>query len=222
MGRIKDLTKTATSIDNTDYLALDSADNGTQKMLANYFAKTNNIATCSTASATSAKEVTLSDFELLTGVIIQVTFDNANTASVPTLNVNSTGAKAIYNEEGTAVSATNPAYFPAGATVEFIYNGTYWVYKNRIVESYVNGTEWYRIYSDGWIEQGGAIAASTSSVSLLVTMKTTSYSVLFAFTHSIEGQFYAIYLSAWNKTTSGFTTYSAVSGWTRSWVACGY
>ena len=25
----------------------------------------------------------------------------------------------------------------------------------RIVETYVNGTSWYRVWSDGWCEQGG-------------------------------------------------------------------
>src|SRR5574344_1034744 len=76
------------------------------------------IGTCSTASATAEKAVTLSGFVLTAGATIQVTFTNANTATTPTLNVNGMGAKAIYNEAGTAVSATNPAYFPAGSTVE--------------------------------------------------------------------------------------------------------
>src|SRR5574344_37660 len=112
------------------------------------------IGTCSTASATAEKAVTLSGSVLATGATIQVTFTNANTATTPTLNVNGTGAKAIYNEAGTAVSATNPAYFPAGSTVEFIYDGTNWVFKKRVIENYVNGTSWYRVHSDGWIEQG--------------------------------------------------------------------
>ena len=29
-----------------------------------------------------------------------------------------------------------------------------------VVESYRNGTEWYRVWSDGWVEQGGNLAAS--------------------------------------------------------------
>jgi len=78
---------------------------------------------CSTASVTAEKVVTLSGFTLATGSTILVKFTNANTAAAPTLNVNSSGAKAIYNEAGTAVSATNPAYFPGGSIVEFIYDG---------------------------------------------------------------------------------------------------
>src|SRR5574344_1813676 len=118
------------------------------------------IGTSATAEATAEKNVTLSGFVLATGATIQVTFTNANTATTPTLNVNSTGAKAIYNEAGTAASATNPAYFPAGATVEFTYNGTNWIFKKRVTENYVNGTSWYRVYSDGWIEQGGRITTN--------------------------------------------------------------
>src|SRR5574344_2062788 len=130
------------------------------------------IGICSTASATAAKAVTLSGFVLATGATIQVTFTNANSANVPTLNVNGTGAKAIYNEAGTAVSATNPAYFPAGSTVEFTYNGTNWIFKKRIIENYINVDSWYRVWSDGWTEQGSYVVmngnGNTNTVTLLI------------------------------------------------------
>lgn len=35
--------------------------------------------------------------------------------------------------------------------------------RGYVIESYRNGTDWYRIYSDGWIEQGGSIAFSSST-----------------------------------------------------------
>ena len=81
--------------------------------------------TCSTAAATAAKAVTLSDFSLFTGATVQVKFTNANSAANPTLNVNSTGAKAIraYNANLSASSAYN---WVAGAVVTFVYDGTYW------------------------------------------------------------------------------------------------
>lgn len=146
------------------------------------------IATCVTASVTAEKAVTLSGFVLATGATIQVTFTNANTTTTPTLNVNSTGAKAIYNEAGTAVSATNPAYFPAGSTVEFTYNGTNWIFKKRVVENYVNGASWYRVHSDGWIEQGGktGIISTAPSPGVLVnfikTFSNTNYVLKFSIT----------------------------------------
>ena len=54
--------------------------------------------TCSTGISTAAKTVTIKSgsFELATGAQIIVKFSSPNTASNPTLNVNSTGAKNIY------------------------------------------------------------------------------------------------------------------------------
>lgn len=75
---------------------------------------------CSTASATAAKVVSCTDFDTLKeGVSIFVTFTNDNTASNPTLNVNSTGAKAIKN-------GTSEIKWEAGQTAAFLYDGTYW------------------------------------------------------------------------------------------------
>lgn len=50
---------------------------------------------CATAAATSAKEATIDDFDLVPGVTVQVLFAAVNTAINPTLNINGTGAKPI-------------------------------------------------------------------------------------------------------------------------------
>ena len=52
--------------------------------------------TCSTGAGTVAKTVSVDNFVLETGAQVIVTFSSANTATNATLNVNSTGAKAIY------------------------------------------------------------------------------------------------------------------------------
>ena len=87
-------------------------------------------AECSTAAGTAAKVATIctdSDttntaFTLIKGVSINVKFTVANTASSPTLNVNSTGAKAIYYN-GAAVGAD---VLKANKVYQFVYNGTQW------------------------------------------------------------------------------------------------
>lgn len=79
-------------------------------------------AECSTAAATAAKVVTLSGFVLAAGARITVKFTVTNTASSPTLNVNSTGAKSIMYR-GSAISA---GYLAANRVYEFIYDGTDW------------------------------------------------------------------------------------------------
>lgn len=76
--------------------------------------------TCSTAAATAAKTVSLTGFTLATGARIIVKFTVTNTASNPTLNVNSTGAKAI-QYRGTAITAS---YLAANRIYEFVYDGT--------------------------------------------------------------------------------------------------
>lgn len=83
-------------------------------------------ATCSTAAGTAAKVATItpgSAFSLETGVRVSVKFTNALSVAAPTLNVNSSGAKAIYFRGATLTSAQ---YWAAGSTVDFVYDGTYW------------------------------------------------------------------------------------------------
>ena len=76
--------------------------------------------TCSTAAATAAKVVSCTGFTLATGAIITVKFSATNTAANPTLNVNSTGAKAIMYR-GSAISA---GYLAANRVYTFVYDGT--------------------------------------------------------------------------------------------------
>ena len=78
-----------------------------ESLLANY-------ATCATAGGTAAKVATISSingatpqFELFTGLTVRVKFTNSNTVANPTLNVNSTGAKAIKIYGTTAPGTTS-------------------------------------------------------------------------------------------------------------------
>lgn len=79
--------------------------------------------TCSTAAGTAAKTVALTGFELVTGAKVSVKFTVTNTVANPTLNVNGTGAKAIYYKNA-AISA---GYLKANYIYEFIYDGKNYV-----------------------------------------------------------------------------------------------
>ena len=53
----------------------------------------------------------------------------------------------------------------------------------HIIETYSNGDDWYRVWSDGWIEQGSIITSGTNAtvtVQLLKEFTTTNYEVLFS------------------------------------------
>lgn len=85
----------------------------------------------------------------------------------------------------------------------------------HITESYVNGTSWYRIYSDGWCEQGGiadygsyAISGSIA-VTFLKTFKNTNYSVLASMKDADAPNDYLLIASInpSKYTTSGVTLY---------------
>ena len=77
---------------------------------------------CSTAAGTTAETVSLAGFTLVAGARITVKFTTANTVSSPTLNVNGTGEKDIK-----ADNSITDVKWPAGAIMEFLYDGTDWL-----------------------------------------------------------------------------------------------
>ena len=91
-------------------------------------------ATCATAAATAAKVATLQtsdrNFSLTAGVRVAVTFQYGNSATTPTLNVNSTGAKNIVvsSEVNNITTGNGTTFNTWGAyeTIIFTYNGSYW------------------------------------------------------------------------------------------------
>ena len=90
---------------------------------------------CTTAASTAAKTVTLDDstgFSLTAGVMVVVRFTNGNTATTPTLNVNSSGAKTIaIPSSATAYTTGNgTTYNTWGAreSILFTYTGAYWTH----------------------------------------------------------------------------------------------
>ena len=66
-------------------------------------------------------------------------------------------------------------------------DGVHWVRKDfsdlstiyPVVETYVNGNNWYRVYSDGWVEQGGKSSSGTSvTVNFLKPFADTSFTII--------------------------------------------
>ena len=123
-------------------------------------------ATCSTASGTQAKTVSITNFKLITGVRVFIKFNNTCANSAPTLNISGTGAKSMvtflpnsfYNVSSSSGTRIQKAVntWCAGDILEFVYDGTYWV---------CVGTSGYPQYSHrnssyitiGTTEMGGAI-----------------------------------------------------------------
>lgn len=92
----------------------------------------------STAAGTAAKVVTLESgqtFSLAANAVAYVTFDNTNTAANPTLNINNTGAKAIW-VNGAAIPAK---YLNKHIQYKFTYDGTRYVCNNTFQRVEVAG-----------------------------------------------------------------------------------
>jgi hypothetical protein len=99
-----------------------SALTGKEPVITNMAKKGFGKGTCSTAAATQAKTVTISNFLLLTNCIVTVYFQNAVGVTEATLNVSDTGAKPIMINGVTP----QPGVIPPKSTVMLQYDGTNW------------------------------------------------------------------------------------------------
>ena len=118
-----------------------------------------NYGTCSTAAATAAKTVACTGFALVTGAEITVKFTVTNSASSPTLNVNGTGAKAIYYR-GSAITA---GYLAANRTYTFRYNGTQY---DLVGDVDTNSTYSAAGTSLGLVKSGGDVTISNGTITV--------------------------------------------------------
>lgn len=90
-----------------------------------------------------------------------------------------------------------------------------------VVQNYVNGTSWYRVWSDGWCEQGGKVYSpgeSGGTVNLLKTYINTNYSILA--TVNDWSSNYSIGIK--DKTVSSFKVYTYSEAKTYYWRTEGY
>lgn len=86
--------------------------------------------------------------------------------------------------------------------------------KPHITDTYVNGTSWYRVYSDGWCEQGGLLSTG-DLITFLKEFIDTNYTIVGS---QVTSSGSASFRFA-NKTTSTINFYTVLPS---SWQACGY
>ena len=95
-----------------------------------------------------------------------------------------------------------------------------------VVQNYRSGTSWYRVWSDGWIEQGGRVSISQdtqTTVTLLKPFSNTDYMVLISASKSGlqiggDGNFTVEYISSSQFKWGNGDDFSG----TGIWYACGY
>lgn len=110
-----------------------------------------------------------------------------------------------YNNNKTSVGTSDLAIVPT--------------FGGSVVEHYVNGTNWYRVWSNGWLEQGGVATSTNITVTFLKAFRNNQYTLVFGNTNGDE--------SAWlaQKTTGNGNYFTVVQtkriDW-RGWVAFGW
>ena len=94
-----------------------------------------------------------------------------------------------------------------------------------VVKNYKNGENWYRVWSDGWIEQGGRFQTTTTgfqTVNLLKSFVGTDYKILMTGYYAAAASATPIVnTAAGTKTKSSYQAFFATSLYT-DWYACGY
>lgn len=122
----------------------------------------------------------------------------------------------VGNQDIADVSASLTATEARVRNVEERTNGII----DYIVESWREGTEWYRVYKSGWVEQGGEIAASNhGTVSLLNPMASKNYFATVETTTDNSNFTNACAIKTRNTTGFEWTAYQGSN--TRMWYACG-
>ena len=104
-----------------------------------------------------------------------------------------------------------------------------------VVQNYLNGSSWYRVWSDGWIEQGGAVTNNNTAgsyQSVKFVKQFTNTPAFISYNIQINGASIATNIGAEtptadNVTTTGmnlFTIASDTKHYVRAgrWYACGY
>lgn len=92
---------------------------------------------CSTSANTAAKTVSVDgNFTLTAGVFVAIRFEQMNAASNPTLNVNNTGAKAIFYRGAAWKTSQDPAR--QYDTILMTYDGTQWMISALLEPNKVN------------------------------------------------------------------------------------
>lgn len=89
-----------------------------------------------------------------------------------------------------------------------------------VVETYVNGTSWYRVYDDGWCEQGGF--GGEAWTYFLKPFINTNYTIINCAQGPNADTVYGTNIRNDKRFTDRFYPYYSGSTITGAWHACGY
>ena len=156
-----------------------------------------------------------------------------NYANMDLSNLSTTGEAhfvkpnvAVTHTANTSVgSSTNPVYVNSSGVATAC--GFTWSTIHAVITAYNSGTSWYRVWSDGWIEQGGLTAESTDkihTVSFLKPFSNTYYTAMCCVCDTTAAAVKAWYDTQIVTKAKANMTIGNNNATSRkiSWHACGY
>ena len=164
-------------------------------------------------------------------------------ATVDLSNLSSTGEAHFANPDLSNLSATGETHFQAplvsGSTIKTLNNESLLGSGNintatgdTVTSKWRSGYNWYRKWSDGWIEQGGRKVLGTTrpvTLSFNIAFTTTTYSLTISNAASSTTGLPASYATiVYSPTTTGLSVHYNLGGAATSadaaiyWYACGY
>lgn len=86
-----------------------------------------------------------------------------------------------------------------------------------------NGYTWYRLYSDGWVEQGGQTSGTgeTVNVTLPIEMADANFGGFVSYLVAINSSEWTSYVNGFSNRTTTTIRYNSKSGLLRSWQVSG-
>lgn len=128
-------------------------------------------------------------------------------------NVTGLTLSAYKNESNATTAATISLQYHGNANKPKIFiNGNEMV--AFVTESYRSGTEWYRKYSDGWVEQGGIVNSTqynntTQNVNFRIAMADTNYYASACPNTTAHQETWSVAARVAVKNTGGMTVHAA-------------
>lgn len=95
-----------------------------------------------------------------------------------------------------------------------------------VIETYHNGTSWYRVWSDGWCEQGGRFQSADKTdtvVNFLKPFSDANYTPIVGQQYGSAGDAQYRTFNIYTISQASMTVHNATNGKnTCIWMACGY
>lgn len=201
-------TVNSTSLLGSGNIAVQSVIDANNKLDYAYLSNTPTIPTVNNATLTITQ-----------GGTTKGTF-TANASSNVTIDLDAGGGSGA-NTDLSNLTATGEAHFVKPSELATCH---------VVVETWHSGTEWYRVYDDGWCEQGGhfgTLSQSLQTVYFLKQFTDTNYNIQVSFATTVAPYTSSAsvnYYEASNKTASSFTIYGHGNAnlADKDWQACGY